>query len=291
MPSYTEYLPALNSPANAVTLMRYGAVAAGLNALLAAGIGIAAIGLAHPVMGMDAWILVDAAVFAVITWRVYCQSLPWAIMGLALFALEELFKLASHPSFMGMVSAIGGAVVWGPCYVYAVRGGLYLREKKLVSEGATGVGAREARVKAPRAKEAPAKKAPAKEARSSRGPAPAPKATQDDYNEFLAYLRQKGRRYQRAGRSVQDEFAVWRAHHPRKHQQEEQKQEVGVGSWEKKERTKETGTKGQRDKGTKGRRDEGTRTKGQRDKGTKGQRDKGTKGQRKRAGVISGACA
>ncbi len=227
MPSYTEYLPALNSPANAVTLMRYGAVAAGLNALLAAAIGIAAIGLAHPVMGMDAWILADAAVFAVITWRVYCQSLPWAILGLALFALEEIFKLASHPSIMGMVSTIAGAVLWGPCYVYAVRGGLYLREKKLVSEGAT-----EARAKAPRAKEVRAKEAPAKEARSSRGPAPAPKATQDDYDEFLVYLRQKGRRFQRAGRTVQEEFAVWRAHHPRKLPQVEQTQEVGVGSGE-----------------------------------------------------------
>jgi hypothetical protein len=40
---------------------------------------------------------------------------------------------------------------------------------------------------------------------------PMPSATEDDYQEFLRYLRQDGRKFQRAGRSVNEEFALWRA--------------------------------------------------------------------------------
>ena len=210
MTDYTSYAPPLNSPANAVTLMRYGAAAAGLNAVAAAGIGVAAIYLGHPVLGLDGWCLADAAVFAVITWRVYCQSLPWAIAGLVLFAFEEIFKSVSHPDFMGNVAVIAGAILWGPCYVYAVRGGLYLREKKLVSEYAT---------------DAPAL---SREAYTDLEPAPpVPQGTQDENNEFLLYLRQKDRRYQRPGRTVQEEFSVWRADRAKKRAQEAQKQGVG----------------------------------------------------------------
>jgi hypothetical protein len=41
-------------------------------------------------------------------------------------------------------------------------------------------------------------------------PANMPEGTHDDYAEFTAYLRGK-RTFQRAGRSVNEEFALWRA--------------------------------------------------------------------------------
>jgi hypothetical protein len=41
--------------------------------------------------------------------------------------------------------------------------------------------------------------------------APMPRGTQDDYAEFLEYMRQGKRKFQRAGRSMNDEFAAWRA--------------------------------------------------------------------------------
>jgi hypothetical protein len=41
-------------------------------------------------------------------------------------------------------------------------------------------------------------------------PDPMPQGTMDEYDEFLAYMRDPKRRFQRTGRSVKDEFAAWR---------------------------------------------------------------------------------
>lgn len=46
-------------------------------------------------------------------------------------------------------------------------------------------------------------------------PAAMPAGTDDDYQEFLQYLRGT-RKFQRAGRSVNEEFAVWRADREKK---------------------------------------------------------------------------
>jgi hypothetical protein len=40
---------------------------------------------------------------------------------------------------------------------------------------------------------------------------PMPEGTNEDYNDFLVYMRQKDRRFARPGRSVNDEFVAWTA--------------------------------------------------------------------------------
>jgi hypothetical protein len=61
-----------------------------------------------------------------------------------------------------------------------------------------------------------------KKAHTSIEPQRTPKATQDEYSEFLVYLRQKDRRFQRPGRSVQEEFKLWQADRAKKRAQGEQ---------------------------------------------------------------------
>lgn len=71
-----------------------------------------------------------------------------------------------------------------------------------------------------------------KEAHTAPRPQPTPKGTRDEYGEFVQYLGQKDRRYQRPGRSVQEEFAAWKAGRAKMQAREEQKQgtEQGVGN-------------------------------------------------------------
>jgi hypothetical protein len=40
---------------------------------------------------------------------------------------------------------------------------------------------------------------------------PLPPGSADDYNEFLQYLREKDRRFQKPGRSIHEEFEAWSA--------------------------------------------------------------------------------
>lgn len=42
---------------------------------------------------------------------------------------------------------------------------------------------------------------------------PMPEGTHEEYSDFLEYLRQKDRRFDLAGRSLNDEFVAWKAHH------------------------------------------------------------------------------
>ncbi len=210
--------------------MRYGAYTAGLSALLSAGIGVAAIYLGHPVLGMGGWCLADAALFAVVAWRVHCLSLPWAVAGLALFALERIAGLAIHPSFGAIVGQVTGAILFGRMYRVAVRGGLYLGENS--PAGGEKRQAAPTQVAPTQAASIQSTPTEADSNAAPRGgtPAAAPKFSQDDYAEFLKYLQQKDRRFQRPGKSVQDEFAVWKADRARKQAAKRPAQEVGAKS-------------------------------------------------------------
>jgi hypothetical protein len=121
-----RYWPNMDSSENAIQAMHNGAGAAVFTTLISAGFGAASLFLGHPVLGMDGWVLVDAAIFAVIAWRIYRLSLPWAITGLALFTLEKAFSLVNGQATSGIVVAI---IFW-LFYLHAVRGGLYLRKAR-----------------------------------------------------------------------------------------------------------------------------------------------------------------
>jgi hypothetical protein len=46
-------------------------------------------------MGIGPWSLVDAALFAVVAWRIWCGSRWFAVAGLSLYSLEVLYSVAT----------------------------------------------------------------------------------------------------------------------------------------------------------------------------------------------------
>jgi len=57
-------------------------------------------------MGIRAWSLLDAALFAVVAWRIWCGSRAFAVAGLALYGLEVLYGVVTHPPGIGILTVI-----------------------------------------------------------------------------------------------------------------------------------------------------------------------------------------
>jgi hypothetical protein len=119
-----RFWPTIASKERAIDLMHNGACASGLTALITAVFGVISVILGHPILGMDAWGFIDAAIFAVVAWRVFRLSLPWAITGLLLFSAEKVAAFVTDPASSGIVV---GIIFWF-FYLHAVRGGLFLRK-------------------------------------------------------------------------------------------------------------------------------------------------------------------
>jgi hypothetical protein len=75
---------------------------AGVTALVAS----ISIYLKKPVLGIDGWSFVDAALFAISGWRMWRLSRPWAVFALALFLVEKVYALAMNPVPSGIVMSI-----------------------------------------------------------------------------------------------------------------------------------------------------------------------------------------
>jgi glucose uptake protein GlcU len=99
-------------------------------------IAIASIVLGHPIAGASGRSLLDAALFAVVGWRTWRFSFPWALAGLLLYLFEVLYGL-SHgrfPGFLGIIIVL--ALIAG------ARGTAYLkRADKQTTETQPGLGA------------------------------------------------------------------------------------------------------------------------------------------------------
>lgn len=57
-------------------------------------------------MGIRAWSLLDAALFGVVAWRIWCGSRAFAIAGLSLYGLEVLYGIVTHPPGVGILTII-----------------------------------------------------------------------------------------------------------------------------------------------------------------------------------------
>jgi predicted Zn finger-like uncharacterized protein len=123
-----RFWPVVDSPEKAIKLMHGGAFAAALGCALTTAFSVAAIFLGHSVLGLDSWGLVDAALFAVIAWRIYRLSLPWAITGLVVFTVERLYTFVSDPR---MGAGLIVAFFFFLAYLHSIRAGLYLRNTKM----------------------------------------------------------------------------------------------------------------------------------------------------------------
>ena len=67
----------------------------------------------------DASAFIDAALFAIVAWRIKRRSRPWAVVGLVLFLVEKILQVAQDPSVSaGIVMALIIALL----FVGGVRG-------------------------------------------------------------------------------------------------------------------------------------------------------------------------
>jgi hypothetical protein len=80
----------------------WAGVVAGLTTLLA----VISIFGGVSVMGIRAWSLVDAALFGIVAWRIWCGSRAFAVAGLSLYALEVLYGVVTHPPGVGILTII-----------------------------------------------------------------------------------------------------------------------------------------------------------------------------------------
>ncbi len=78
-----------------------------------------------PFLGIDGGALVDAALFALVSWRIYKMSRPWAIVGLLLYLAEVAWRIAKHVGSSDAGFSAGFtpvALVFVLAFVNAVRG-------------------------------------------------------------------------------------------------------------------------------------------------------------------------
>ncbi len=54
----------------------------------------------------DAWVLVDAALFAIIAWRLWKNSRTWSVIGLILWAMELVDKLRNATATFGVITIL-----------------------------------------------------------------------------------------------------------------------------------------------------------------------------------------
>jgi hypothetical protein len=80
-------------------------------------LAVISIATRQPVFGVDGWALVDAALFAVIGWRISRLSRAWTVVGLCLYVMEVVGSFSSRSAGFGVLSLI---FVLG--YINAVRG-------------------------------------------------------------------------------------------------------------------------------------------------------------------------
>jgi hypothetical protein len=134
--------PKLDSYDSAASAMQNGAVAAVITSLATAALVIAAIIAGHPIFGIDAWGSLDAVIFGVVAWRMFRQSLPWAIVGLVLFLAEKIMIIYDN-GFQS--SGVVLAIIFLLYYFHAVRAGFkmksirHLTPKGMLTETATPI--------------------------------------------------------------------------------------------------------------------------------------------------------
>lgn len=73
------------------------------SAAITAIIGFSSLAVGHDIAGYDGWSLVDAALLALIAWRLWKNSRAWAVMGLAYESINVLYKLSEHQTKFGIM--------------------------------------------------------------------------------------------------------------------------------------------------------------------------------------------
>jgi hypothetical protein len=121
------YWPTIEDESSAEHATKAAVGVSGFIAALTALIAVLSIIYHKPILGLDAWGLIDAAIFALIAWRISKLSRAWAIVGLVMYLLEVGYKLVTNPS-----AALGVlTIIITLTYINAIRGAFaYHRYRK-----------------------------------------------------------------------------------------------------------------------------------------------------------------
>lgn len=85
---------------------------AGLTGLLA----VLSIVYHQPILGVNAWSLVDSGLFVLIGWRISKMSRTWAVIGICLYVLEAISSVGSRGGGIGVIT-----IVFILAYINALR--------------------------------------------------------------------------------------------------------------------------------------------------------------------------
>jgi hypothetical protein len=129
--------PVITNEEEAKKAAKSGAYVAALIAVLNFLVSLVAIITKEPFLGMDGWGLVDALLFAVIAWRLFKFSFPWAVVGLLLYFAEIYSRWTTvGPTKSGGIVTTGLIVL---AFIACVRGTLFLSSERQSSEAGLGV--------------------------------------------------------------------------------------------------------------------------------------------------------
>ncbi len=121
-----RFWPSITNEEEAEKAARSGGYAAAIVAVLTSSIAFLAIGMKESILGMDGWGLVDAFLFAVIAWRVFKLSFPWAVFGLVFYCAEMYWKWSNGGFRGGNVVLPVLIILW---LIAGVRGTAFLSKR------------------------------------------------------------------------------------------------------------------------------------------------------------------
>jgi hypothetical protein len=124
------YWPTIEEESSAQHATKAAVGVSGFIAALTALIAVLSIFYHKPIVGLDGWALIDAAIFALIAWRISKMSRAWAVVGLLMYLLEVGYKLLTNPS--GALGVL--TIIFVLTYINAIRGAFaYHRYRKAES--------------------------------------------------------------------------------------------------------------------------------------------------------------
>lgn len=120
---FASYWPKMDSRESAEKALRTAAGFAAFQAVVIAIVAVAAIVLRHPIIGLNAWALIDSALMAIVSWRLSRLSLAWAIVAV-LYQTANVIERVTDAGATGLLVGLAFLLI----YIGAVRGALYLRK-------------------------------------------------------------------------------------------------------------------------------------------------------------------
>jgi hypothetical protein len=110
----------------------YGVGVAGWNTFCTAALALYSLCVGHKVAGLDGFALLDAALMAIVAWRIYRRSFAWSVFGLLFYLFERITYLIAVPQDAKHTSAVPYimTVSFALAFVASIRGTYFLRQER-----------------------------------------------------------------------------------------------------------------------------------------------------------------